>query len=584
MSPEKLTSLVGQLPAGVLVRRPYPHEAQAVTGQGVALTGAGDAQALGTSGAGITVGVIDLGFASLAASQASGDLPANLTLVDYTGTGTGGLNHGTQVAEIVHEMAPGAALYLAKIDTEAGLGQAVDDMIAAGVDVIVHSVAWFGAAFYDGTGSLCDIAYTANQAGVAWANSAGNYRLKHYLGMFSDTNGDLRHEFAVGQNYNTIYLTAGSSASLVLNWDAYPTTTIDYNLLIYNGDPAAGGTVVASSANQQSGKGPQWYSWPYESLTYTPTISGTYYIVVNKTSASIGNRRFTLFSLGPDLSVRTNATSVVQPADCSSVFAVAATDLTDVLESFSSEGPTTDGRAKPDIAGPDRVRTSLSSSFAGTSASAPHVSGALALVLAGNPGMTSAQAQSSLIGTAKDVGAVGYDYRAGYGRISIDADNDGYSHDADNCPLVANLDQADMDSDGLGDACDNDIDEDGLLNSQELTLGTNPRALDSDGDGLDDGYEVNVLGTDPTRDDTDNDGLLDAVDPYPLVPADGDVAPLGAPDSVVNAADYAVMQRIVLGQVPVTTEILGHGDLYPPGAPDGVIDLADLVVLRSRLQ
>lgn len=49
-----------------------------------------------------------------------------------------------------------------------------------------------------------------------------------------------------------------------------------------------------------------------------------------------------------------------------------------------------------------------------------------------------------------------------------DADGDGVEDEADNCPVVANADQADADADGLGDACDacpldpeNDADGDG---------------------------------------------------------------------------------------------------------------------------
>ena len=59
----KLSQFISRLPSGFIVRFPYPHQALAVTGQGVGLTGAADMQALGQSGAGITIGIIDVGFA-----------------------------------------------------------------------------------------------------------------------------------------------------------------------------------------------------------------------------------------------------------------------------------------------------------------------------------------------------------------------------------------------------------------------------------------------------------------------------------------------------------------------------------------
>lgn len=579
----RLASLAAQLPAGTVVRPPYPHRPLAVTSQGVALSGAGDMQALGMSGAGVKIGIIDLGFASLANAQASGDLPSNLTITDYTGTGTGGINHGTSVAEIVYDMAPGAQLYLAKIASDVQLQQAMSDMAAAGVRVINHSVGWYGAAFYDGTGPLCDITNQAQQNNIQWVNAAGNDRYAHYMATFTDANGDLRHEFATGQNYDTINLTAGNQVQLILNWDAYPTTSIDYDLYLYNGNPDAGGTVVAQSTTRQRGTAS---SAPYESITYTSSTSGTYYIVVKKYQSSTTNKRFALFSLGANLSIASYATSLVQPADCASVVSVGATDLNDSPEYFSAEGPTTDGRAKPDVSGPDRVQTSLTSLFAGTSAASPHVAGAVALLIAQNPTFTLGQIKYLLTSTAKDVYTAGYDYRTGSGRISLDADGDGFNHDTDNCRLVYNPDQADMDHDGIGDACDDDIDGDGLSNAQEAALGTDPRNPDTDGDGLTDGQEVNVYHTNPLKADTDGDGLIDSKDPLPLVfnYNDGDVGPLGAPDGKIDAADYLVALRIALGQVPASNLELSHGDLYPSGAPDGIIDLSDLVLLLKRVR
>lgn len=577
----RLAALASALPTGAFVRLPYPHQALSVTGQGVALTGAADMQTLGTNGAGVKIGVIDLGFASLANAQTSGDLPSNLSIVDYTGTGTGGTDHGTNVAQIVYEMAPGAQLYLSKIDTEVQLQQAVSDMVAAGVRVINHSVGWYADAFYDGTGSLCNITNTAAQNNIQWVNAAGNSRNAHYMATFTDANGDLRHEFAINQNYNTISLTAGSSVDLILNWDAYPTTSIDYNLYLYNGNPDTGGAIVAQSATRQRGTAT---SYPYELITYTPSTSGTYYIVVKKYQSSTTNTRFALFSLGPDLGVKTNASSIVEPADCASVISVGATDLNDNAEYFSSEGPTTDGRAKPDVAGPDRVQTSLTSLFAGTSAASPHVAGAIALLMAKNSSMTLAQIKWLLTSTSKDVNTAGYDYRTGSGRISLDADGDGFNHDTDNCRLVSNSTQADLDGDGIGDACDDDIDGDGLSNAQEATLGTDPRNPDTDGDGLKDGAEANTYGTNPLQADTDGDGLTDGIEvttygTNPKISNKGDLTPSSIPDGLVNASDLMMLMRFVEQLQAPTARDLILGDMNA----DGILDIRDVLLLRRQL-
>lgn len=78
-----------------------------------------------------------------------------------------------------------------------------------------------------------------------------------------------------------------------------------------------------------------------------------------------------------------------------------------------------------------------------------------------------------------------------------DADLDGIPDDSDNCPNIPNADQADNDADGLGDVCDDDDDNDTLLDLDEInTYGTNPFLYDTDFDGFSDGEEV-AAGTDP---------------------------------------------------------------------------------------
>lgn len=75
-------------------------------------------------------------------------------------------------------------------------------------------------------------------------------------------------------------------------------------------------------------------------------------------------------------------------------------------------------------------------------------------------------------------------------------DGDGVCDPFDNCPFVANADQLDTDGDTQGDACDTDDDEDGLTDTEEAALGTDPLLADTDGDGFSDGVELDA-GSDP---------------------------------------------------------------------------------------
>lgn len=70
-----------------------------------------------------------------------------------------------------------------------------------------------------------------------------------------------------------------------------------------------------------------------------------------------------------------------------------------------------------------------------------------------------------------------------------DSDADGVIDILDNCPQVANANQANLDSDRYGNVCDTDVDNDGIPNSVESSVGldqldASDAGLDLDGDGF----------------------------------------------------------------------------------------------------
>jgi len=95
-----------------------------------------------------------------------------------------------------------------------------------------------------------------------------------------------------------------------------------------------------------------------------------------------------------------------------------------------------------------------------------------------------------------------------------DADADGVPDGDDNCPATANNDQSDIDGDGLGDVCDDDIDGDGLLNEDDNCPDVaNPDQADVDGDGI--GDVCDIVCDIATLDDANvpiPDGNTDGVD------------------------------------------------------------------------
>lgn len=118
------------------------------------------------------------------------------------------------------------------------------------------------------------------------------------------------------------------------------------------------------------------------------------------------------------------ASTIKSPGCDKEAVTVGATDNSDVIASFSSRGPTQDGRIKPDLTAPGVNINSTSKNGgyefkSGTSMSTPFVSGVAILLLDKKPSLTPQMLKAVLMNSAKDLGSAGADNTYGAGRLNI---------------------------------------------------------------------------------------------------------------------------------------------------------------------
>ena len=417
---------VTELPGVRYLRRPYVPvpllgEGSRLVSEGVTLLGASRFHARGVLGQGVRIAVIDVGFASLTQAQRAGEIaPGAIKWTrDYTGRGLESSSpHGTAVAQVVHNMAPQAQLYLAAVGNEVDLACAVQDCISLGVDIIVHSVGWVNTNFGDGTGVVADIVRMATSAGILWINAAGNHAERHWLGI-PKIRPDGWLEYEPGVLDLELVVEIPGLVQVALTWNEWPRAVSDLDLYLLDAE----GAVVVSSQSEQSG-----YAPPTEFISYFAE-RGRYTVRVHARQAS-GPVAVRILSLNHGLQPYVPRSSILAPGDARETFTVGAMGLknwvTGPQQPYSSQGPTTDGRLKPDLTALDGVTNFVFPTFYGTSAAAPHVAGAAALLLSQarlrGETLTSVELQELLLRWAVDMGEPGPDPVYGHGRLRFYVD------------------------------------------------------------------------------------------------------------------------------------------------------------------
>jgi uncharacterized repeat protein (TIGR01451 family) len=456
------------------IRQAIPAMVQAVNvSEGDKTHGADEARGFfGVNGSGVKVCVISDGVDSLASLQASGDLPP---VVDVLPGQAGSGDEGSAMLEIVHDLAPGAALgFATAVNSEASFAQNILDLAADGCNIIVDDIIYLDESpFQDGP--VAQSVNTVTGAGVLYFSSAGNEGNTDDLtagtweGDFSASAaadppllaGANLHNF--GDGGNSILVEFGGGNPPLLIWAehfdlATGLASTDFDLYDMDGGLT---TIFDASTEVQDGTGGD--DFPIEFIG-GGTFAGERLLIDKFAAGSTSSQpmmNLIVFRGELDDNLATGGATRGHSA-AAAAFSVAATPAAasfdgvtpdgpypglftaaNASESFTSDGPrriilgptgteltpgnrTSSGgvvRQKPEITAADGVSTAAPgfNPFYGTSAAAPHAAAIAALCKSGNPAITPAALRTALTSTAIDIEAPGVDKDTGAGIIMAHA-------------------------------------------------------------------------------------------------------------------------------------------------------------------
>ncbi len=393
-----------------------PSLVDSVTSEGVKVIGADIWRTAGYTGQGVKIGILDQGFDGYRDLLGHG-LPLSVTVESFVpgiAVDQTNVTHGTAVAEVIHDVAPEAKLYLVYYDGgDVSMGNAVEWLLNQGVQIISHSAGGLAAPM-NGTGRDAELVDLAAQAGALWVNSAGNSANQHYRGEYTDTNDDGVHEFAPDKTLLGFQSSTDRTTQIVLTWDDWASDGAqDLELFLLDVD----GNVLASSRNtRDNGRS------PVQQILYKFDDSRTYFVAIHGIKVDRALRIDLVIHETSNMELVDPNGSLATPGDAIGSLTVGAVFWrTNELEPFSSRGPTSDGRIKPDLVGPDGVSNAIFApdKFYGTSAAAPHVAGAAALIWSAYPQSTASEIRQYLISNTVDLLATGVDNSTGAGLLLL---------------------------------------------------------------------------------------------------------------------------------------------------------------------
>lgn len=404
----------------------------------------------GYTGKGVKIGILD-SFSRSAWHKARGshDVPPHSgSFCRSAGVACdiwGGGSHGVSVAEAIHDLAPGAKLYLASAGTIADGYRAIDYFKSKGVRIISRSLSGWIDGYGNGTGPSAELVDYAVSKGMTWFNSAGNRGVRYddvgltrkaywggyWRGVARDDDADGWVDFQdprgnIASNWGVMSYCGAGLAIEGLRWDdwGWPNQS-DYNLYVYAWRNGAW-VLIDGSENLQY-RHPEMP--PTEHVPAPKCIKGEYLTFGISTYAAgngTTNDTLELFVHGLLIDYASNPASAGQPyADSKNRGEVTVGALnvsSGRIIDYSSRGPLNDGRIKPDVSASSEFTSTTGDNgrFGGTSAATPVTSGVAAMILQRYPKLSPKQLGDYMRKyAARDRSVKGPDNNYGAGEIRM---------------------------------------------------------------------------------------------------------------------------------------------------------------------